>query len=264
MKRYFLFALITTSIILLFSACVTPPPVELPETGSAAETEDAVVQVQEKPTAVEKPGVIYSARSLSDGPLLLGTGESLSGPVSEFLLLFSDYFPLSGIEPPFSSYKEGEGTKWQVESDILDETVYFERALLSSDKNGDSWWYFKVEGDGFEREFEFLLDSQWILMEMRYRKDGSIFSYFPSVDENSDLASTAVDPGELIASKERIETAVGSLAADHYGSESGDVWVSSGVPGGFVRTVLKKDGNVILVANILEEKKGYETVLDSY
>ncbi len=212
----------------------------------------------------EKSGIIYSSRELADGPLLLGSKEHLTGPVSEFSILYTIYFPLSGILIDDNEYRISKGTRWQVVSDKLVQDVFFERALLSEDDEGRSWWYFKVEGDGFEREYEFLIDKEWKLLEMRYSLDGQIKSYVPSVDEVNNLSNGSINYEDFKVGREDVDTNLGLYSADHILVDSTELWMSSKVEGNFVKSLLKENDLVILTASIIEEKDGYVTLFNSY
>lgn len=212
----------------------------------------------------EKTGIIYSSRKLTDGPFLLGSKEYLTGPVSEFSILYTLYFPLSGILIDDNEYRISEGTRWQVVSDKLVQDLYFERALLNEDNDGKSWWYFKVEGDGFEREYEFLLDGDWRLLEMRYSLDGQIKNYVPSVDEVNNLSNGSVNYDAFKVGRENVNTKLGIFSADHIRIDSSEFWMSSKVEGNFVKSLKKENNLVILTASIIEEKEGYVTLFDSY
>lgn len=273
MKRIsVLFPAIIISLIHL--SCVTTgdnsveeinPPVEKESSGpeKTDSGEDAVSSGSESTS--DKSGIIYSSRSLADGPLILGSTEYMTGPIMEYSLLYTIYFPLSGIEPPLSHYEPGTGTRWQVESDELDGTVYFERALLSVDNEMKSWWFFKVEGDGFERIYEFLIDSEWTLLEMRYRdRDMSVSTYVPSVDEEKDLLGKPLDLDDMPFETVRMDTSEGERNIEHYTSETAEYWLDESVPGTLVRSLLKRDGEVLLQADLIEIKEDYETVLGSY
>lgn len=218
--------------------------------------------VPAKPT--QKRGIIYNSRSLSEGPLLLGSTEYLEGSVSEFSILYTIYFPMSGILIPDHKYNVSSGTRWKAVSDKLVQDVYFERALLNEDDEGKSWWYFKVEGDGYVREFEFLLDAEWKLMEMRYFLDGKEKSYIPSVDELNNLSNGVISYSDYKEGRETVETDLGSFTADHIVIESSEFWMSSEVIGGFVKSLLKEDDKLIATATLVEEKEGYETIFHSY
>lgn len=212
----------------------------------------------------EKRGIIYNSRELADGPLLLGSKEHLTGRVSEFSILYTLYFPLSGILTTDHEYNISGGTRWQVVSDKLVQDVFFERALLSEDDEGKSWWYFKVEGDGFEREYEFLLDSEWKLLEMRYALDGQLKQYIPSVDELNNLSNGFLSYQDYRVGREAVKTDIGTFSADHIVIDSSEFWMSSKVDGRFVKSLLKEDDDVILTATIIEETKGYKTKFSSY
>lgn len=255
------------STLLFLGGCVSTP--ENADVTSAAPVKGEEVSVPDEEESsvdnqVRKHGIIYAGRELSDGPLLLGSKEHLTGPVAEFSILFSIYFPLSGILKEDHQYDIASGTRWQVESAELMETVYFERALLNEDDEGKSWWYFKVEGSGFEREFEFLLDPDWKLIEMRYRHGDLVKSYFPSVEEGNDLSGGALPYSEYKVGRESIETESGSFSADHITTESSEHWMSSRVTGHFVRTVQMDGEEIILTATLVEEKEDYRTVYESY
>ena len=142
--------------------------------------------------------------------------------------------------------------------------MYFERALLSEDDEGKSWWYFKIEGDGFLREFEFLLDQAWNLQEMRYLDNDSIKSYIPSVDELSNLSNGVIQYDDYKRGQENIETSVGSFKADHIQSETFEHWINNGVTGKFLKSLILLDGEIVLTASLTEEKENYNTVFNSY
>jgi hypothetical protein len=243
----------------LFFSCVTTEANvgETIQGGSETVAEEKVVQT-------EKKGIIFSSRQMTDGPLLLGSKEHMSGPVVEFSILYSLCFPLSGIVTYEDTYKESEGTRWQILSVEFDESVYFERALLSEDDDGNRWWYLLVEGDGYRREFEFLLDPLWTLVEMRYFDQGAVKVYYPSVDENKDLSNGSILYNEFKTGKESIRTASGVFLSDRIVMGSHEYWLNNGVTGSFVQSMLKEDNEIIVTASLLEEKKKYKTRMDSY
>ncbi|MBI9099134.1 MAG: hypothetical protein JEY91_11685 [Spirochaetaceae bacterium] len=257
--RFYLILILCFFTGFFLISCVTTEQVAV-QTESVLPAEPDEVRAEPE----EKKGIIYSSRVLTEGPLLLGSKEHMTAPVSEFSILYTLYFPLSGIVLTDSAYRETQGTRWKVESDLLVENVYFERALLSEDDEGRSWWYFSVEGDGFEREYEFLVDSDWRLMEMRYLLDGQVKSYAPSVDELNNLSNGSIDYGAFKRGSETVETPAGRYQADHIVLESEEFWMTDRVIGHFVQSLLKEDKSVILEASLIEEKKGYGTIFNSY
>lgn len=263
--RNFLILLICFFSGIIMISCVTTT-----ENSSDVVTSSEKIQSQTSETlnnpgdSENKTGVIYNSRSLSDGPLLLGSKEYLSGPVAEFSVLYTIYFPLTGILIPDSEYRVSFGTRWQAESEKLVEDVFIERALLSEDDEGKSWWFFKVAGDGFEREYEFLVDRDWELMEMRYSVGSEVFSYIPPVDEIKNLSNGSLVYRDFKTGKEKITTPADSFYADHIILDSSEYWMTSKVTGNFVRAQLKEDQHVVLTASLLEEIKGYKTKFNSY
>ena len=245
---------------LLLIGCVTTAD----NTNSSVTYSDSAQEEQNSDNDGNKKGILYASRGFSDGPLLLGSNEYLSGPIAEFSILYSIYFPLSGILLSDHEYSVPSGTRWQVESQKLVEDVFFERALLSEDDEGNSWWYFKVEGDGFEREYEFLIDADWKLMEMRFSINGQIHSYVPSVDELNNLSNGSIVYGDFKTGKEVLAVPTDSYNADHIVLESSEHWMSSKITGNFIKSVLKDEENIILIATVIEEKEDYETIYKSY
>jgi len=249
----------------LLISCVTTTENKVDTVNSSDNSQEQTSEaVKNSTVSKSNSGVIYNSRVLSEGPLLLGSKEYLSGPVAEFSILYTIYFPLSGILIPDHDYSVSFGTRWQVESDKLVQDVFFERALLSEDDEGKSWWYFKVEGDGFEREYEFLIDADWKLIEMRFFMDGQFNSYIPSIDELNNLSNGSIVYADFKTGKENVQIPYGSYNADHIVFESSEHWMSSKVTGAFVKSVLKEDDEIILSASVIEEKEGYETILESY
>ncbi|MBN2659578.1 MAG: hypothetical protein JXR86_21145 [Spirochaetales bacterium] len=256
--------------LLLFASCVTtsiPVPEKEPGESPSVSRESAGPAVTEESNGqadlLSETGIIYSALDRGVGPLLLGSTDYMNGPVVEFSILFSIYFPLSGIEPPFSGYSPGEGTRWQVDCDRLEESVYFERALLSRDDEDKSWWFFKIEGSGFERSYEFLVDKDWRLLEMRYLSGNAVESYRPSVDENNNLAMTLTD-GEISGpEKMKLQVPLGDFQADFYSGAGGEFWKSRRVTGSYLK-FHRENEELSLTASLIEEKKGYKTTLFSY
>lgn len=246
---------------LFLNSCVTTSENTGGPTPSAA-VEKEIVEGSNTPS--EKTGIIYSSRQMNDGPLLLGSKDHMSGAVVEFSILYSLYFPMSGILIPENSYKMNAGTRWHVVSDKFNESVFFERALLSEDDEGNSWWYLLVEGDGYRREFEFLLDSSWILQEMRFSDAGEIKSYFPSVDEVRDLSNGSVKYRDFQKGNETVHTDLGTYNADHIVIESREYWMNSRVTGDFIKSLIKIDDTTIAEATLIEEKKGYNTLMNSF
>lgn len=255
MKKPILFIL---TLLVLLSGCVTT------DSGTVENTETEAVDDTKAEEDKASDGIIYGSRALAEGPLLLGSIEHLTGPVMEFSLLFSIYFPLSGIVPPYSFYEPGDGTRWQIESEQLKEPVFFERALLSYDDEEKSWWYMKVEGDGFVREYEFLVDKEWQLQEMRYNEGDRVISYVPSVEGDSDLSGGPLDFDQMESESVSLETALGELQTDYLSSDSKEFWKSRKVTGQFVQALYRGEGEIILEASIIEEKSGYETIMSSY
>jgi len=244
-----------------FISCVTTEE----NTGKTPLMKVAEEEISEKSDVpAEKKGIIYSSRQMNDGPLLLGSKDHMSGPVVEFSILYSLYFPLSGILIPDNEYKISEGTRWQINSVKFEESVFFERALLSEDDHGNSWWYLLVEGDGYRREFEFMLDPGWTLQEMRYFDEGTIKTYYPSVDEVRDLSNGAVDYRGFKSGRETIKTDSGTYLTDHIFMESREYWMNNSVTGSFVQSVIKEDNEIVVTATLLEEKENYKTIMESF
>ncbi|MBB6482676.1 hypothetical protein [Spirochaeta isovalerica] len=256
--------------ILNISSCVSTPPAvspgeEIAETPADSKPDyEADESVGADSNQIINSGIIYSSLDLSEGPLLLGSTEYMNGPVVEFSILYTVYFALSGIDPPLSGYNPGKGTRWQVDSNKLNETVYFERALLSRDDEEKSWWFFQVEGNGFERTYEFLVNKEWKLLEMRYSTDSSVESYKPTVDENSNLY-IILSKYELSGpEKVKVETPLGDFQADYYSAEGVEVWKVRRVTGSYIKTHFGDDSETNMTATLLEEKNGYETQFNSY
>jgi len=228
--------------------------------------EETVPEPEEKKEEVslEKNDIIFSSRDLATGPLLLGSKEHMSGPVVEFSILYSLYFPLSGILTDDHQYDVSQGTRWQINSEKFEESVFFERALLNEDSEGRSWWYFMVEGDGFRREYEFLLDEKWSLMEMHYFADNFVMHYTPSVDENRDLSNGSVPYDDFHSGREKISVEAGEFQSDHIVLESSEHWTNKTVPGSFVKSILLENEEIILTASVVEIKKDYHTIMNSY
>jgi hypothetical protein len=212
----------------------------------------------------EKSGILFSSKSLGNGPLLLGSIEHLSGSIMEFTILYGLYFPLSGILVPDHEYRIGESTRWQIISEKFKESVFFERALLNEDDEGRNWWYFMVEGDGYKREYEFLIDETWSLLELRYYDNGSVQTYIPSVDEINNLSNGPVLYENFIKNRENITVEAGTFFADHIVIDGGEYWTSRSVPGTFVKSIMKDVNSVTLSASLVEIKKDYKTKMNSY
>jgi len=270
------FGIVAASLLLVLymSSCVTVEEATPQQTAEPAEEAEAPPQedntaviaeeTEEESDRMEKSGILYSSMEIGEGPLLLGSKEYMSGPIVEFTILYSLYFPLSGIEPPFSGYKPGKGTRWQVDSNRLEETVFFERALLGRDDEEKSWWLFEVSGNGFERRYEFLVDRDWKLMEMRYLLDEEIKSYIPSVDENSNMSVLLAEEEPSESEKVKIQTFRGEIVADHFFAGETEFWKARRVTGNYLQSRKGKEEELILSASLLEEKEGYEGKFGTY
>lgn len=266
--------LLLLSTIILSAACVTTAPTMTEEKAAPppAPKEEPPKKEKEEPQSAPPPepapeesqGIIYSTKALTDGPHLLGSKEHMTGPIMEFSLLFSTYFPMSVVEPPLSFYQEGKGTRWVVRSKKLEEEVYFERALLSYDDEEKSWWFFKVEGDGFSRQYEFLVNENWQLLEMRYRTGNSIESFVPTVDSESDMRRGLDHIQDMEISKEELVTELGVFETEHLFSAGREYWTSDEITGRYLKSLIKKEGEIFLEAVLVEEKDGYSTVMESY
>lgn len=266
MKSHFYKAVIlfvSLFFLLTISSCVTEPEV-IAGTSDKVSKENITDQDSQSVIGKEEPGDLYSPWELTDEPLVLGSTESLEGPIMEFSHLFSLYFPLSGIEPPYKGYKPGEGTRWQVESEQSEEIVYFERALLSIDDKDNSWWQFSLEGNGYDRSFEFLVDPDWVLLEMRYMSGTDVKVYKPSVDDEKNLLVQYLDRDSIKSERVSLETPIGKYFTDFYSFGNVKIWTSKTVIGNYLRMEVQFDEDLMLTAFLIEEKKNYKSVLGSH
>ncbi len=219
--------------------------------------------------AEETHGLINIKERNVNGPLLLGATGDMNEATVEFAIMYNLYIPMSGIISEDHGYKRSEGTRWRVFSE-KDGEVFFEKALLMEGDNGRSWWYFKVDGEGFNREYEFLLENDYSLLELRYIEDGKIKRYIPYADDNEICSFREINYSDYNAGKERIKTEFGSYNSDYIVIESDDTgeseeyWVARNVPGKFIQAIYKKEDISIFIASLIEVKKGYDTKMESY
>ncbi len=169
----------------LLTNCVTTEKINnIPEPAEQNTIEKPLDNQEQIESNIEENKGLISVRvNNPEDPILLGTQENLVGPIAEFSTLYGLYFSIGGALSSNHGYARSEGISWTVESEISEETVLFERALLTDDDIGRSWWYFKVEGDDYTREYELLVENDFSLLELRYLQNGLVQSYIPFEDE---------------------------------------------------------------------------------
>jgi len=99
----------------------------------------------------------------------------LEGYTSAMLyqVAYTQAFMVGGYGVDIDDFNEGEGSTWYVEAGDDEEMHNYtvERALLSVDEDGASWWYFRYQPDGDEPiEYEMRMTATHDPMEM-YVKD---------------------------------------------------------------------------------------------
>ncbi len=269
---------------IFFFSCVTTGnttreniPEEIENENQVSESENIEVKEDVEDSATmdiadeteDKHGFINIKERNANGPLLLGTTGDMNEATVEFAIMYNLYIPMSGIISEDHGYKRSEGTRWRVFSE-KDGEVFFEKALLMEGDNGRSWWYFKVDGEGFYREYEFLLENDYSLLELRYVEDGIIKRYIPFVDDNEICSIREINYSDYYTGKERIKTELGSYNADHIiiesdeTGESEEYWTARNIPGKFIQAIYKKEDISIFIASLIEVKKEYDTKMESY
>ncbi len=186
--------------------------------------------------------------------------------------LFPDYlFRLLGMET--SDYSVGEGTVLYSNPQNGFPSFSFEKALLSSDKDGNSWWQFSISFNYRELFLEVLSNEYDIPQKIRFinMETGLKHEIMPDIAFDFERAINEVPAEQLSASvknkiqqnieesfsyiftnpgiigEELIETPAGKfmtvLVRDQVTeTEWVDYWLSPDVPGGIVRTSYTSNG----------------------
>lgn len=121
-----------------------------------------------------------------------------------YQLAYTQAFHLGGFGIDHEAFEEGEGTTWRIEAADEEEVSSFtaERALLSLEDDGTSWWYLRYTPEGGEAyEYEVRIDRELQAREM-YLRD-------PENDEvrHHEFASSGVEADEEQESEEGLEEA---------------------------------------------------------
>ena len=84
-KLVLIFCFITGFLLI---SCVTTAE-NTNDKNIVTEGEKSIEKADISEDTVDKKGLIYTSRGLSEGPLLLGSKEYMSGPVAEFSILYT-------------------------------------------------------------------------------------------------------------------------------------------------------------------------------
>jgi len=260
--------------------------------GSCASTSDIPVSIgKEQP---QKVSVSKSEYLIINTPYTL---ESLLVPViqmndvmmsldyfDQFLeyndYIFPDYlFQILGMET--TNYQPGEGTVLYGKPENGSLSFAYEKALLSRDDSGNSWWQFRIELNGSELFLEVFSNKYDIPLKIRSIDLETDFGFeiVPDIAFDFKNAITQVPAEQLAASvkdkieqniseglsmfftnpeiigEEILETPAGKfmtvLVRDSYSdTEWVNYWLTPDVPGGIVRISFISDG--VLESNVTE------------
>ena len=194
--------------------------------------------------------------------------------------IFPDYlFQILGMET--TTYQPGEGTVLYGKPENGSLSFAYEKALLSRDDSGNSWWQMRIEFNGRELFLEVLSNKYDIPLKIRSidMETGLGFEIVPDIAFDFENAINEVPAEQLAASvqdkieqnileglsmyftnpeiigEEILETPAGKfmtvLVRDSYSdTEWVNYWLSPDVPGGIVRISFIRDG--VLESNVTE------------
>ena len=168
--------------------------------------------------------------------------------LGQFYALYWYSFYAGGFYFDDSNYKEGQGTIWKLTSqEDPEDILIMEKALLKVNSDGSKWWKVKYSDEGEEIVYEFLIDSDYNLIKLRFRDEdtGKIKEYTATEKDivkyrKEDMQSiTDSDYNEWNTGKEKVKTSAGSFTTDHlvFSEETAgyEWWVTTKVPGNLVK-----------------------------
>ena len=168
--------------------------------------------------------------------------------LGQFYSLYWYSFYAGGFYFDDSSYKEGEGSVWKLTSKSNPgENLLVDKALLKINSDGTKWWKVKYSDDGDDIVFEFLIDTDYRIVKLRFRDadTGKIQEYEPTdkdiVTYSKEYMRTFTDSdySEMKTGTEKVKTPAGIFLADHlvYTEEEADYewWIIDKVPGNMVK-----------------------------
>jgi len=105
--------------------------------------------------------------------------------LSQFYAIYWYSFYTGGFYFDDSNYKEGQGTNWKITSSKHKDKLLIERDLLKVNPDGSRWWKIKFASDSDEFVYEFLIDSEYKLLKLRFRDadSGKVSEYITTPED---------------------------------------------------------------------------------
>ncbi len=164
--------------------------------------------------------------------------------LAQFYSVYWYSFYAGGFYFDDDNYEAGQGTTWKLVSEDNDELI-IEKALLKINSNGSEWWKIVFSSDGEEIIYEFLIDSDYNLLKLRFIDEDTneIREY---ITNSEDLKTyhqaemdriTDSDYDKFKKGKITVKTDAGTFVADHLEyTDDSDIfkyqwWVANNVPG---------------------------------
>jgi len=169
----------------------------------------------------------------------------------QFQWMYWYTFALGGWVFDDSSYSEGDGTVWRISSTQGDEDQFdVERSLLKVNPDGSKWWKARFILDKDEILYEFLIDADYNLLELKFRdSEGNIGSWDAEKDGTKGWVGAPADVltyeeyEPWIVDTRDLTTPAGTFTVDYLKHDYADAdysylyewWVSDSVPGVMVK-----------------------------
>ncbi len=164
----------------------------------------------------------------------------------QFYTVYYYSFFAGGFFIDDSGYNEGEGTIWKIVSGDDDELI-IERALLKINSDGSKWWKVKFSSGDDSIVYEFLMNNDYGLLELRFKDvdSGEIREHTVKPEDTEQYESGSVnvvtrdDYAEQIKETGTVKVDAGSFKADHIVHSADQYnyewWLSADVPGSMVK-----------------------------
>jgi hypothetical protein len=270
----FVFLLSSCSMFSDGFGLVTAPARGSSGTGGTTSSGQTDQDQPEPESDAPEPGTSSSGRDLAYSP-----------SVSMFGMIFAQAFYLGGFYAGFGTYREGQGTVWEIsyKENGKPETFTAERALLKVNADNSLWWYIKYEVDEEVFAYEVLVTPEFEARKIRFKdEEGAIREYaFDAGEAGGGTAATArvfdlesdSEYQKYLQGKRPVNTSAGKFNTDYlrvtYMNQGVDAvyewWVSDEVPGKLVRFKWEdKDNKTTLSGELVSIKTGYTTRFNSF
>jgi hypothetical protein len=171
--------------------------------------------------------------------------------VAQFYAIYWYAFAAGGFYFDDSTYKEGDGTVWELTSSDDAEGLLLEKALLKEETDGSRWWRvaFTTDGDRYVYEYQIAPDYSLIQMYFKDVGENQVGSYSFKGDEGAQYGAAPVEPitpddyGRYKTGSEKLTVRAGTFNTDvlKYELSGGEDrwsyswWVSRNTPGSLVK-----------------------------